>query len=42
MAFAPLVVLTNSITIEDPDVVEKSFPSFWKEMSIFAELIYNA
>ena len=40
MAFAPLVVLTNSIIIEDADVVEKSFPSFWKEMSIFAELKY--
>lgn len=41
MAFAPLVVLTNNITIADPNVVDKSFPSFWKEMSNFAELKYN-
>lgn len=31
MAFAPLCQLMD-VTIESPDVVNKSFPSFWKEM----------
>ena len=31
MAFAPLAML-GTITIEDADVVEKSYPAFWKEM----------
>jgi 3-phosphoshikimate 1-carboxyvinyltransferase len=31
MAFAPLALL-GKITIEQPEVVEKSYPDFWKEM----------
>ena len=31
MAFAPLALL-GPITIEDSEVVQKSYPSFWKEM----------
>jgi 3-phosphoshikimate 1-carboxyvinyltransferase len=31
MAFAPLALL-GSITIEHPEVVEKSYPDFWREM----------
>jgi 3-phosphoshikimate 1-carboxyvinyltransferase len=31
MAFAPLSLLT-SITIENPDVVVKSYPNFWKDI----------
>ena len=31
MAFAPLALL-GKITIENPEVVEKSYPDFWKEM----------
>jgi 3-phosphoshikimate 1-carboxyvinyltransferase len=31
MAFAPLALL-GEITIENPEVVEKSYPGFWKEM----------
>jgi 3-phosphoshikimate 1-carboxyvinyltransferase len=32
MAFAPLAML-GKITIEDPIVVEKSYPSFWKDLT---------
>ena len=32
MAFAPLALL-GEITIENPEVVEKSYPSFWEQMS---------
>jgi 3-phosphoshikimate 1-carboxyvinyltransferase len=32
MAFAPLGVL-NDVTLEHPDVVRKSYPTFWKDMS---------
>lgn len=31
MAFAPLVMLTN-VTIEEPHVVVKSYPSFWDDL----------
>jgi 3-phosphoshikimate 1-carboxyvinyltransferase len=31
MAFAPLALL-SPITINDPEVVEKSYPDFWKDM----------
>jgi len=36
MAFAPLSMLTD-ITIDNPAVVEKSFPTFWDEVSKFYE-----
>jgi 3-phosphoshikimate 1-carboxyvinyltransferase len=32
MAFAPLSVLTN-IIIKDPDVVSKSYPDFWNDLT---------
>jgi 3-phosphoshikimate 1-carboxyvinyltransferase len=32
MAFAPLALMTD-LTITNPDVVNKSFPNFWDEMS---------
>ena len=32
MAFAPLALL-GKISIDDPDVVVKSYPNFWKEMA---------
>lgn len=31
MAFAPMVFALGEIDIEDPDVVGKSFPGFWRE-----------
>ena len=35
MAFAPLSLLMD-ITIEEPDVVVKSYPSFWKHWSVLS------
>jgi 3-phosphoshikimate 1-carboxyvinyltransferase len=32
MAFAPLALLGNPVLIEDPEVVQKSYPGFWKEL----------
>ncbi len=32
MAFAPLAVLTDR-EIENPDVVQKSYPTFWQDMN---------
>jgi 3-phosphoshikimate 1-carboxyvinyltransferase len=32
MAFAPLTISHGQLTIENLDVVNKSFPNFWKEM----------
>jgi len=32
MAFAPLALLINDVEIEDAQVVEKSYPAFWKDM----------
>jgi 3-phosphoshikimate 1-carboxyvinyltransferase len=41
MAFAPLALL-GKISIEDPDVVVKSYPNFWKEMvSVGFEITSN-
>jgi len=31
MAFAPLALVFREITIEDPQVVEKSYPGFWRD-----------
>lgn len=33
MAFAPLVMVNNSIKIADKDVVKKSYPNFWDELN---------
>lgn len=32
MSFAPLALVFDKIDIENPEVVEKSFPNFWKEL----------
>lgn len=32
MAFAPLALMGVEIKIEDPDVVNKSYPDFWKDL----------
>ena len=32
MAFAPLALKFNSIRIEDPDVIVKSYPEFWEHL----------
>jgi 3-phosphoshikimate 1-carboxyvinyltransferase len=33
MAFAPLAMYLGSIKIENPNVVEKSYPSFWSQLA---------
>lgn len=33
MTFAPLALKTGTITIENPDVVKKSYPQFWEHLS---------
>jgi 3-phosphoshikimate 1-carboxyvinyltransferase len=35
MAFAPLAIKYPGITIENPDVVKKSYPGFWEEVAKF-------
>ncbi len=32
MCFAPLSIIFDKITIEDKDVVEKSYPAFWDDL----------
>jgi 3-phosphoshikimate 1-carboxyvinyltransferase len=32
MAFAPLALLINEVEIEDAEVVEKSYPAFWRDL----------
>jgi 3-phosphoshikimate 1-carboxyvinyltransferase len=32
MAFAPLALVCKSITIENPEVVDKSYPGFWDDL----------
>ncbi|MCB9256161.1 MAG: 3-phosphoshikimate 1-carboxyvinyltransferase [Chitinophagales bacterium] len=32
MSFAPLAIIYGEIEIENPEVVNKSFPSFWREL----------
>ncbi|MEZ5014688.1 MAG: hypothetical protein R2794_10395 [Chitinophagales bacterium] len=34
MAFAPLSISMGSIVLLDPDVVRKSYPSFWKDLAL--------
>ncbi len=34
MSFAPLALLHDNITIENPDVVQKSYPKFWKDLEM--------
>jgi 3-phosphoshikimate 1-carboxyvinyltransferase len=32
MSFAPLALITEKISIEEPNVVSKSYPMFWKDI----------
>jgi 3-phosphoshikimate 1-carboxyvinyltransferase len=32
MAFAPLAILSDEVVIEDPEVVNKSYPKFWDDL----------
>lgn len=34
MAFAPLGLVTGQISIENPDVVNKSYPEFWEDLKL--------
>ncbi|TXC81366.1 3-phosphoshikimate 1-carboxyvinyltransferase [Luteibaculum oceani] len=35
MAFAPLAILNKNIAISNPEVVDKSYPNFWKDINSF-------
>jgi len=42
MSFAPLAAITNEITIQDSEVVSKSYPNFWDDMKKLGfEVIYS-
>lgn len=41
MSFAPLALVTPSITIEEPEVVKKSYPSFWYDMTRLGFVLEN-
>jgi len=41
MAFAPLSINTQSLLIDDPEVVKKSYPSFWEDLHKFGFSINN-
>jgi 3-phosphoshikimate 1-carboxyvinyltransferase len=32
MAFAPLAIVNKKINIAEPEVVKKSYPTFWKDL----------
>jgi 3-phosphoshikimate 1-carboxyvinyltransferase len=32
LAVAPLALLLESVTITDPDVVDKSYPGYWDDL----------
>ena len=32
LAFAPLVMITKKLTIDNPHVVSKSYPEFWNDL----------
>ena len=32
MALAPLALVFGSITLDEPDVVSKSYPGFWEDL----------
>jgi 3-phosphoshikimate 1-carboxyvinyltransferase len=34
MSFAPLAILRNDICLDEPEVVKKSYPGFWKDMTL--------
>jgi 3-phosphoshikimate 1-carboxyvinyltransferase len=34
MAFAPLKLILPNLTINTPEVVQKSYPNFWRDLAI--------
>ncbi len=42
MAFAPLALKGIEVTIEEPNVVEKSYPNFWKDLEKLGFYVDNA
>jgi 3-phosphoshikimate 1-carboxyvinyltransferase len=34
MSFAPLALITSSINIQNPEVVDKSYPTFWNDLKL--------
>ncbi len=42
MSFAPIAIESGEITIENPEVVKKSYPNFWEDLlSVGFEMKYN-
>jgi len=41
MSLAPLCLLTNKMMVEDPDVVKKSYPRFWKDLESVGFIIHR-
>ena len=41
MAFAPLALITDQLTIESQEVVEKSYPHFWEDLKQVGFVINN-
>jgi len=41
MAFAPLAIVSNILIIDDPEVVQKSYPDFWDDLKKFGFTINN-
>jgi len=33
MAFAPLAIIHDKIRLDEPEVVKKSYPYFWKDIT---------
>ena len=42
MSLAPLAILTNKLTINDPHVVSKSYPNFWNELKQAGATIFKS
>ena len=42
MSLAPLAILTNKLTINDPHVVSKSYPNFWNELKQAGATIFRS
>lgn len=41
MSLAPLCLLTNKMMVEDPEVVKKSYPGFWKDLESVGFIIHR-
>ena len=42
MAFSLLGLISEGISVEEPECVTKSFPEFWKEMQRFVDFHQSA